>query len=120
MKKKRFRINTNIFIWNVIESRSRSVQTERSVSYFMPTANDDGHRKLDKIQRKKNKNPQKRKYVPTLIETDLFLDTNTVAYSPFVVVDAIAVVLDAAAFAVAYGRPNVVAVFDPTALELVD
>lgn len=35
---------------------------------------------------------------------------------PFVVVDAIVVVLDGFAFAVAYDRPNV-AVFDPTALE---
>lgn len=60
---------------------------------------------------------QKWKYVPTLIETDLFLDTNTVACShPFVVVDAIAAVLDGFAFAAAYDRPNV-AVSDPTALE---
>lgn len=38
---------------------------------------------------------------------------------PFVVVDAIAVVLDVFAFAVAYDRPNV-AVFDPMVLEWVD
>lgn len=62
----------------------------------------------------------KKEVVPTLIETDLFLDTNTVACSlPFVVVDAIAVVLDVFAFAVAYDRPNV-AVFDPMVLEWVD
>lgn len=58
--------------------------------------------------------------VPTLIETDLIRDTNIVAYShPFVVVDAIAVVLDVLAFAVACGRPNG-AVSDPKVLDLVD
>lgn len=71
-----------------------------------------------KEKRKKRTEIQERKYVPTLIETDLFLDTNIVAYSlPFVVVDAIAVVLDVFAFAVAYGRSNAVVVFDPTVLE---